>query len=58
MADEVRKTSAGKPNRLKMQPKIRLLDPARPLAPHTVPSLRPGWFTNIPGQMTLDFGDG
>jgi hypothetical protein len=44
-----------RPRRLKMPRKIKLLDPAVPLAPYRVPQLPPGRFVRCEGQMALDF---
>jgi hypothetical protein len=44
-----------KRHRLNPLPKVKPLDPGKPLAPYSVPSPPPGKFTDIPGQAALDF---
>jgi hypothetical protein len=43
-------------HRLTPRPKIKPLDPGKPLAPHSVPSPPPGKFQAVPGQAAMDFG--
>ena len=47
-----------KPRRLRTLPKIKPLDPGKPLAPYSVPSPPPGKFKGIPGQAAMDFSRG
>jgi hypothetical protein len=41
--------------KLKTAPRIRPLDPDKPLAPYRPPSLPAGKFDHVPGQQMLDF---
>jgi hypothetical protein len=43
-------------HRLTPLPKIKPLDPDKPLAPYSVPSPPPGKFQAVPGQAAMDFG--
>jgi hypothetical protein len=42
------------PNRLKTSPKVRPLDPDKPMAPYRVPPPPAGKFRHIPGQLAMD----
>jgi hypothetical protein len=42
--------------RLLTRPKIRPLDPNKPLAPYQLPALPAGKFKHVDGQAALDFG--
>jgi hypothetical protein len=43
------------PKRLAVRPKIKPLDPAKPLASYSVPAPSPAKFRDVPGQAAMDF---
>src|SRR5262245_47051987 len=42
-------------NKLRVRPKVKLLDPDKPLATYRVPAPPEGKFQDIPGQLAMDF---